>query len=120
MGLLRTLERFRATATSPTELAGIRDDLRQARRALLRAEPAAAWTHTQRAHDRSQNAPWLHTQAHALRVVGWALQARPGAFVRELPLVVMATPAAVVRRAAGIGPGQPGGVGLLATWRMRR
>lgn len=115
-----TLRRFRRSATPPEGRAAIRAELRAARRALLRGQAALAWEHTARAHDASQNSPLLHTRAHMGRLVGWTLQRRPGAALREVPLVLMATPAALVRRAAGLMPGEAGGVGLLATWRMRR
>ncbi|NOY28163.1 MAG: DUF3703 domain-containing protein [Oligoflexia bacterium] len=79
-----------------------------------------AWEHAQRAHDASQNSPLLHARAHLARTLGWTLRGRPGAAVRELPLAMMALPAALVRRGAGLQPGSAGGRGLLATWRMRR
>lgn len=120
MSPLRTLRRFRHTATTDLEEWAIRDDLRAARRALLQGRAQEAWGFTQRAHDASQNSPLLHTRAHLGRLIGWTLQRRPGAALREVPLVFMATPAAMVRRGAGLLPGEDGGVGLIATWRLRR
>lgn len=119
MSPLEALRRFRATATPEPTRAQVREELRQARHCLLRGRADAARPHVDEAHDASQNSPLLHSRAHACRVVLHALDRRPLATVRELPLCLMAAPAAYVRRAAGIRPGQPGGAGLLATWRMR-
>jgi len=117
--ILHTLHRFGRAEPSASSRASVRRDLAQARRLLLRGQVEAAWVPLERAHDRSRNAPWLHTRAHAWRVLGWAERRRPGALVRELPLVLMASPAALVRRAAGLHPSHPGGRGLWATWQLR-
>ncbi len=119
MSLAETARRFRATATPPATQAQVRAELRLARRQLLRARAEAARPHVSEAHDASQNSPLLHCRAHAQRLALHLLDGRPALALRELPLCLMAAPAAFVRRAAGLAPGQPGGVGLLATWRMR-
>ncbi len=120
MGLHHTLRRYRQTGMDPADKATVRQELVAAWADILRLRTQPAWTHIDRAHDLSQNAPVLHSHAHLVRCAGLALQRRPIACLRELPLVVMAAPASQVRRAAGIGPGEPGGAGLVATWRMRR
>ncbi|MCB9779578.1 MAG: DUF3703 domain-containing protein [Alphaproteobacteria bacterium] len=120
MGVLTTARRFRHTRLSRAERSFVRDELRQAVGALGRGQVDRAWTCLERAHDRSQNAGLLHSTAHGLRVVAWLARGRPGAAVREVPLFLMATPAAWVRRASGIMPGEPGGTSLLDTWRRRR
>lgn len=78
-----------------------------------------AWEHIDRVHDASQNAGLLHSQAHLLRCAGLLARGRVRSCMSEVPLVVMAAPAAWVRRAAGIEPGAPGGTSLWSTWQMR-
>lgn len=119
MRVIQTIRRWRDTAMPLSDQLSVAGELAAGWADVLRLRTDDAWAHIESAHDRSRNAGLLHTQAHLLRVVGWGLQGRPGALVRELPLVVMAAPAAHVRRAAGLAPDQEGGVGLLATWRMR-
>lgn len=120
MGLRRTLQRHRHTRMGIAEQAQALRDVAEAWSLLARLRVEDAWVAIDRAHDLSQNAGLVHSQAHLVRVAGWAARRRPGALVRELPLVVMAVPAAHVRRAAGLMPGEPGGIGLLGTWRLRR
>ncbi len=119
MRVIETLRRHRAAAMPLSDQVSVARELVAGWADVLRLRTGEAWAHIESAHEHSRNAGLLHTQAHLLRVVGWGLKGRPGALVRELPLVVMAAPAAHVRRAAGLAPDQEGGVGLLATWRMR-
>lgn len=117
--LAKTARRFRRTATPAATRSEIRARLAEARAALDRGDLQAAQTPADRAHDLSQNCPWLHSRAHGLRLRLHLGHGRAGMALRELPLCLMAGPAALVRRAAGVRPGQPGGRGLLDTWRMR-
>lgn len=120
MGLSRAIQRHRHTRMGLAEQAQALRDVAEAWSLLARLRVDDAWVAIERAHDISQNAGLVHTQAHLVRVVGWAARGRFGAMAREVPLVVMAVPAAHVRRAAGLMPGEPGGVGLLGTWKLRR
>lgn len=114
------MKRHRHTRMGLAEQAQALRDVAEAWTLLARFRVDDAWVAIDRAHDISQNAGLVHTQAHLVRVAGWAARGRVGAMVRELPLVVMAVPAAHVRRAAGLMPGEDGGIGLLGTWRLRR
>lgn len=117
--LVKTARRFRQTATPAPMRAEIRARLAEARAALARGNLDAAQAPADLAHDLSQNCPWLHSRAHGLRLRLHLRHGQAGRALREAPLCLMAGPAALVRRAAGIRPGQPGGRGLLDTWRMR-
>ncbi len=72
-----------------------------------------------RAHRLAQNDPLRHAAAHFCLGVLAAREGRPGATLTELRLAGMAVPASVVRRAAGLLPGQDNGPGLWSTWRDR-
>ena len=117
---LRTLRRFRYTRMPLSSQLETTRQLARGWRLLGRGDTEPAWLVIQEAHDRSQNAALLHSHAHLLRGAGMLARGHHRAAARELPLVIMAVPAAWLRRAAGIMPGEEAGVGLLATWRMRR
>jgi len=88
------------------------DDLRTGR-----ADAARQALH--RAHGLAQNDPLRHAASHLCLGVLAAREGRPGATLAELRLAGMAVPASVVRRAAGLRPGQDNGPGLWSTWRDR-
>ncbi|GEM_PF-4139266 len=87
--------------------------------ALATLQVDRAWIHIDRVHDASQNAGLLHGQAHVLRCAGLLARGRVKSCLSEVPLVVMAPPAAWVRRAAGVAPGEEGGTSLWSTWQLR-
>jgi hypothetical protein len=114
------IARFRRTGTPTRVQLDAAGRVARAWGALARGQVEPAWVHIEHAHDATRNAAALHTHVHLLRAVGFAARGRAGAALRELPLVLNAGPAAIVRRAAGLPPEHPGGTGLRATWKLRR
>lgn len=120
MELLDSVRRFRATGVPRDVRAQARRDLVAATLALATLRIDRAWEHIDAAHEATRNAGVLHAFAHGFRCVGMAARGRPKAALGEVPLLVMATPIAWTRRAAGVRNEEPGGQGVRTTWRGRR
>ncbi len=114
------VRRFRATRMPLGDQLRVVGGLAAGWAALGTRQVDRAWEHIERVHDASQNAGVLHSQAHLLRCAGLLARGRVKSCVSEVPLVVMAAPAAWVRRAAGVAPGEPGGESLWGTWELRK
>ena len=94
------------------------------------AEPFARWVVAARdaeggqallleAHEGSRNSVRLHVACHVGFVALELVRQDLAAAARELPNAVMAGPASVVRRAAGLAPDAPTEAGLRETWQAR-
>ena len=71
------------------------------------------------AHEGSRNSVRLHVACHVGFVALELVRQDLAAAARELPNAVMAGPASVVRRAAGLAPDAPTQAGIRETWQAR-